>query len=173
VQAVTTALPDAHLEGLAHRLKDADSLRRKVAADLIDDPSRSVDDVLARVKDSVRYTICAPEAAYADTVNGAVQGLRDRGFVLVPKAWKDFWGKPGYQGINSTWRDPASGQLFEVQFHTPASFEVKTITHPVYQRLRLPGLDPALEAELRAQHDAAYETIPRAPRVDLPREPGE
>ncbi len=31
--------------------------------------------------------------------------------------------------INSRWRVPENGQLFEVQFHTRASFEAKQQTH--------------------------------------------
>ncbi len=45
-------------------------------------------------------------------------------------------GKEQYKGINSRWRVPASRQIFEVQFHTYASFEAKQETHGAYEKMR-------------------------------------
>ena len=42
--------------------------------------------------------------------------LQDQGFELEVR--RNSWDNDEYKGINSRWRDPASGQLFEVQFHT-------------------------------------------------------
>ena len=92
--------------------------------------------------------------------------------VSPPKEWRTFWGKPGYQVINSTWRDPATGQLFEMQFHTPASFDAMMVTHPIYQVIRLPGQDPAIVADLRAQQDAVFATVPYPPGAERFVRPG-
>lgn len=47
--------------------------------------------------------------------------------------------KPGapYKGVNSQVMSP-DGQVFELQFHTPQSFDVKqNVTHGLYERFRL------------------------------------
>ena len=53
------------------------------------------------------------------------------------------------KGINTTFRAP-TGLEFEVQFHTPQSFDVKqNVNHPLYELLRvLPKGDPRI-AEIR------------------------
>lgn len=40
-------------------------------------------------------------------------------------SFKNTFGGDGYQGINTTWRDPSTGHSFEVQLHTPESFAAK------------------------------------------------
>ncbi len=37
------------------------------------------------------------------------------------------------------WRVPESSQVFEVQFHTHASFEAKQFTHGAYEKIRDPA----------------------------------
>ncbi|HTV79012.1 MAG TPA: hypothetical protein VMF03_12180, partial [Steroidobacteraceae bacterium] len=70
-----------------------------------------------------------------------------------------------YKGINSRWRDPESGLLFEMQFHTRASFEAKQLTHAAYERLRN-SLTPDIERdELREFQRKVSAEIPVPPRV--------
>jgi hypothetical protein len=49
--------------------------------------------------------------------------LRRRGYELRQR--KPSWGSGPYKGVNSRWSDPNSGRLFEVQYHTPESWEAK------------------------------------------------
>jgi hypothetical protein len=61
-------------------------------------------------------------------------------------------------GINTTFRSP-TGQLFELQFHTPKSWEVKqVINHPLYEQYRvLPdssGNKAILENQMRLNSSA-------------------
>ena len=49
---------------------------------------------------------------------------------------RNTWTSDQYKGINSRWREPESGVLFEVQFHTQASLEAKELTHKAYERIR-------------------------------------
>ena len=51
---------------------------------------------------------------------------------------RNHWSDDKYNGINSQWIEPDSGQRFEVQFHTHISFEAKQLTHLAYERLRTP-----------------------------------
>ena len=60
---------------------------------------------------------------------------------------------------------PESGLLFEVQFHTRASFEAKQLTHAAYERLRN-SLTPDIERdELQEFQRKVSAEIPIPPRV--------
>lgn len=149
----------AHLEGFDYRLKTDESFYRKLATMIQDSPGVPVDDLLASMKDSVRYTFTIDGARYAESATEIMQGLRDRG--LEPYGTlKNTWGSEGYQGINSNWIDP-SGRIIEVQFHTPESFAAKQVTHDWYDIIRAPGSDPVVVADLIARQDEVFGSVPR------------
>lgn len=149
----------SRMRALESRLKDEDSFKRKLAGQLSDaDLQSSPDNALAKMKDSVRYTMELPENSYADGVDKAVQELQRRGYENV--TWKNSWGGEGYQGLNSTWRDPQSGQVFELQFHTRESFEAKTATHELYEKQRLPDTSPEEHARLDSEQRETFDRVP-------------
>ena len=89
--------------------------------------------------------------------------LKDAGFELVDRT--NSWTAEEYKGINSRWRVSENGQLFEVQFHTEASFEAKQLTHSAYERIRDPTTP---HGEMRGLRDLQREvcaTIPIPPRA--------
>jgi hypothetical protein len=119
---------------------------------------------LGRMKDSVRYTMQFPGegTAYTDGVNTAMQRFTDAGIKPVGD-FRNSWEEPGYQGINSWWRDPATGHTFEVQFHTPESFDAKMETHDLYEQQRLPGVTQEEQDALQQQQDQIFDAVPRPP----------
>ena len=143
-------------------LKSDDSLKRKMFEDLTNYPGLSPDDLLdLKVKDAVRYTIEVPDGNYVDGVRTSVDALQRDGFENV--TFKPSWDDPsGYKGINSTWRDVRTGQIFEVQFHTPESFAAKMETHPLYEAQRV----TRDEAEIAARKAAQGEIFGRVPVPD-------
>ena len=154
---ITKQIPGAKNEGLDFRLKGGDSLKRKVATDMLDD-GKSASQALSGIKDSVRYTVSVDGANYRAGTEQAVQALQAKGY--QPVTFKNTWDSPGYKGINSTWRDPATGQTFEVQFHTPQSFDAKMTTHQLYEEQRLPSTDPLRAAELQIQQSEIFSQVP-------------
>jgi hypothetical protein len=93
--------------------------------------------------------------------------LEEQGFQLVKR--KNSWSEEQYKGINSQWVDPASGQRFEVQFHTSISFEAKQITHGAYERLRSGQTDELERMVLRAFQREVTSKIPIPPGAeDIP-----
>ena len=167
VRDVAATLEHGLLAGLDHRLKGADSLKQKLAGEVSRaDRRRTVERRLAGFRDLVRYTYVFDGDRYGDGTLHAMNSLTARDIELLES--KSSWGRPGYQGINTTWWDPASNQRFEVQFHTPESLSAKQVEHPLYemsrdrQRRRLPP-DNALE-----QHRAGYyDDVPRPPDLGL------
>jgi len=161
---VTAGLDGAHLEGLDFRLKTPESLLRKVATAV--EQHGDLGRALTESKDTVRYTVSSTPSTYTGDVRAVVSDLQGRGY--EPVKWKNTWGNDGYQGINSFWRDPASGTRFEVQFHTPESFDLKMSTHDLYETARVPGVDPQVAREADAQANALLASATPPPgAVDL------
>ena len=127
--------PERHLVGLEFRCKGQDRIMEKVVHD-IQYKGRTPEEALSNVKDAIRYTFQYNEDDYAEGVRGDIDRLKAAGFELAEL--RNSWGSEEYKGINSRWRVPENGQLFEVQFHTQISFEAKQLTHPAYERLRNP-----------------------------------
>jgi hypothetical protein len=123
------------LVGDTCRLKSADSVRRKLAENLAGDvPLR---EAVATMKDSVRYSIGLPDAGYTAGVETAIRHLVEQGF--RPADFRSRWDGPGTGGLFTTWSDPHTGQLFEVQFHTDASYQATHASAPSLAGLRLAG----------------------------------
>jgi hypothetical protein len=49
----------------------------------------------------------------------------------------NYWlkAKMAYNGVNTNFATP-EGYIFELQFHTPESLELKNILHPIYEKFR-------------------------------------
>jgi hypothetical protein len=139
--------PDRHLVGLEFRCKGENRIMEKVARQLESQPDLTPTAALATVKDAIRYTFQYTEEHYTEGVYTDVGRLKAVGFELVEL--RNSWGGEEYKGINSRWRVPENGQLFEVQFHTRISFEAKQITHPAYERLRNPATAKAERDQLQ------------------------
>jgi hypothetical protein len=156
-------LPTGRTYGWDQKLKQVDSLKRKVAGKIVNQPD--VTKILPYINDSVRYTIVLEDAVYVTGVESAMakmEVLFEK--VEIKNAWKQDPKDPRYKGINSTWRDRETGHLFELQIHTPSSLSAKTVEHPWYQLTRIPGLTQ-LEADFaKAQSAMLFAEVPTGPR---------
>lgn len=123
------------LVGLDHRLKGEERLKEKVTNMLRAQPDMTADQALTAIPDAIRFTFCYTEQSYASGVHADVERLHERGFEMT-KPLKNYWASDQYKGINTQWKEPETGQRFEVQFHTQASFEAKQHTHGAYEVLR-------------------------------------
>jgi hypothetical protein len=142
------------LVGLKNRLKEPNSLKEKLFRYLQADTGETVADALARITDSVRYTIELPDESYAALAQSTIDDLIGRG--LRPVSDRRSWnGEAGYVGLNTVWFDEVTGHTFEVQLHTGGSFFAKTVTHDMYQTIRKGLGNP----ELRAEHDAHFTEV--------------
>jgi hypothetical protein len=143
---IEAADPERQLVGLAHRRKGDDRIMDKVAAALEEQPDLTPKEALSSVKDAIRYTFQYTEEHYSEGVLADIDRLKAEGY--EPVDIRNSWASDGYTGINSRWQVPENGQLFEVQFHTKISFEVKQLTHEAYERLRRPSTTKAEQDEL-------------------------
>lgn len=151
---------DRHLVGLEFRLKGRERLTEKVSSWMDAEPALNAEQAFNLVKDAIRYTLQYFDDRYTRGVQADCGRLKAEGFELVEL--RNSWTSEEYKGINSRWRVPESGQLFEIQFHTEASFQAKQETHPAYEKLR----DPA--ASETEQEEAAEFQRQVAARVPIP-----
>jgi len=142
------------MEGLENAVKENPSLVRKITGDLADarlaDPSATVAEVSASINDTLRYTMTFPDGSYANGVQTTLARLEKDGYTQIKL--KNYWGNADYQGINGVFEK--NGQRFELQFHTPRTFELKTSLHPQYRAFQL-STDPA--ERLRLWNEMAAE----------------
>jgi hypothetical protein len=158
MKALAHKTPGAKMVGLDYRLKGEGSFKRKLATDLLERPGDTIGDALARMKDTIRYTMELPDSSYTSEVNNILHELAVKGYQNI--TFKNTWDSSGYRGINSTWRDPVSGRIFELQFHTPDSFYAKMETHGLYERIRLPGVSPEEVARLEEEQKRIFGAVP-------------
>jgi hypothetical protein len=150
------------LAGFDNRFKGEDRLKEKVADQLRSNADLTSTRALATVADAVRFTLQYAETAYTGSVRKDVERLQANGFTEVER--RNTWMSEQYKGINSRWREPESGVIFEVQFHTQASLEAKELTHKAYERIRSTAEDPEL-AELKEFQRGVNSMIPIPPDV--------
>jgi hypothetical protein len=134
VLSVEAEDPTRRLAGFDNRFKGEDRLKEKIADEIRSTPGTTPTQALAVVPDAVRVTYLCGEAGYTASTRNDVERLEARGFVQVER--RNTWTSDQYKGINTRWREPESGVLFEVQFHTQASLEAKELTHKGYERIR-------------------------------------
>lgn len=141
------------LLGLQYRVKNLDSLARKIEPDLTIIPN-----------DALRYIMSFNETNFTIGVASAMENLQAQGYqqIALRNSFKS--GQP-YPGINTNYLTP-EGQVFELQFHTPSSFYMKdAINHHLYEQQRLlPDLHPQREI-LREQMIQNSAAVPIPPGV--------
>lgn len=154
------------LAGVDHCFKGEDRLKEKIT-DRIRSKGQTPEEALARIPDVVRFTYEYGETSYAAGVERDLQRVEAKGFTQIER--RNTWDDNQYKGINSRWREPESGVMFEVQFHTHASFEAKELTHKAYERIRsITDQTPEADretAELREFQRRANSMIPIPPGV--------
>lgn len=70
-----------------------------------------------------------------------------------------------YQGINDTYRNVATQFVFELQYHTPGSFDLKKESHVIYEKFRVCP-DPSEQQKLFEEGVQLAESLPIPPGVE-------
>ena len=141
------------LVGLEHRLKPRDRVEAKVGEEMRV-KGRTADEALAAITDKTRYTFVYPSDGYRAGVRADIERLWASGRVEIEL--RDFREAPVRLGVVSVWREPRSGDLIEVQFHTRLSYSARERSFPLYARPREPGTSDAARADLLALQRAIY-----------------
>jgi hypothetical protein len=149
------------LEGLNFRCKHDERLKEKIAEKIEAEPDRAPAQVIRAINDAIRYTLCLEPSNYASGYWEFKQRLESSGYRMVYS--KNHWlDDPEYKGTNTRWTSP-DDQRFEVQFHTPESYDAKQqVTHAAYERSRNPltGRGERREIEMFQQEVCMFITVP-------------
>jgi hypothetical protein len=149
-------------------LKSPDRFKEKLAKMVTLEPDTPVGELASKVHDGIRYTFIFETARYVGGVERARELLEGSDCQLV--AFKPSWDREEYKGVNSQWRDRASGILFEVQFHTPESWVAKQATHDAYEMIESPLTTAEERVRLRTYQREVCESVP-VPQGALELEP--
>nr|DAI96715.1 MAG TPA: minor capsid protein [Caudoviricetes sp.] len=117
--------------GLEYRVKGKDSYLRKIRS------KYGAGKMDYEVDDIIRYTYTAPADELAEKTLSSIAKHSKNGYNTIEI--KNSWNNPNnpYRGINTTLKTE-SGQKFELQYHTPESFELKNgKMHELYEKQRL------------------------------------
>lgn len=128
----------SELVGLDFRLKSKESYLRKVNTDSKNSLELDIiKNVIEDTNDIIRYTY---QSSYKDLVDKYFEidkALASKGYNQIKL--KNTWlikSNP-YKGINCNYAAP-NGQKFEIQYHTPESFELKNgELHSLYEKWRI------------------------------------
>ena len=141
-------------------LKSPDRFKEKLAKMIGRRPDTSVQDLSDEIHDGIRYTFLFDSSNYTDQTQMTCSALVDDGYELIRLANR--WDGEEYKGVNSHWSDPHSGQNFEIQFHTPESWEAKQQTHETYERIDNPET-PVEEVERLRSYQRSVSSSLRLP----------
>jgi hypothetical protein len=142
-------------------LKPADRLAAKLGRLIARQPGRPPAELAASISDVIRFAFTFTAADYSEGTWLVHRKLKTQGFEL--EARRNRWDSPEYKGVFTSWRDPAHGVAFEVQFHTVDSWAVVKQTHAAYVRITDSATLPAERARLRAGQAAATATVESPP----------
>lgn len=155
-QAITKVVERAGgtLEGLEYRIKTLDSFIRKVDTDydiaLSEGQKITKLQISGKINDVIRYTAIQDVRSLYGMYKETMQYLQNMGYSLikVKNTWND--ALSAYKGVNTVLKSP-TGQAFELQFHTPESFDMKqNKLHKYYEELRKPSTPFSRKQELSA-----------------------
>lgn len=135
--------------GLEYRLKTKESYLRKVNTDSKNSiDGKIIDQTIKGTNDVIRYTYQGSADKLVDKYFEVNNRLSDKGYSEIKV--KNFWmnKSSAYKGVNCTFEHP-NGQKFEVQFHTPESFELKNgELHKLYEEARLDNTTPERRTQI-------------------------
>ncbi len=116
--------------GFKHRIKSKESYLRKIRSDYSENGNSF------EINDIIRYTYTSDKETLAERTQKAIANFENKGYntVKVKNYWLDDTNP--YNGVN-TIVQADNGQKFEVQYHTPESYQLKEETHKCYEKWRL------------------------------------
>ncbi len=135
---------ESKLAGLEYRMKSEDSLVRKIISDA-QEKEVTIEVAAKEINDKLRYTFVNDYDIFTDSYFSLIDELEKRGYNII-RVKNTFADGNTYKGINTLVKRN-NDVIFELQYHTPKSYEVKEgILHKLYEKQRT--LDKEKDFEL-------------------------
>jgi hypothetical protein len=144
-----------------YALKSLDRFQEKLAKRIARFPGADAADLAEGIHDGIRYTFVFEADHYVDGIDETRSKIEEEGYELIEM--RPSWHTDEYKGTNSRWRDSSNGVLFEVQWHTPASWEAKQKTHEAYEKIENTETSLEEKERLRAYQREVCATVPVPP----------
>ena len=150
--------------GLEYAVKGEGSLTRKIKTETLE-KGCSAAEAAASMKDVNRYTMKLGEDNFASGYEKTMKTLESQGYEVVRV--KNTLANPNapYRGVNTNIKSP-DGSIWELQFHTAKSLEVKEVNHKLYETQRLDKTPAAKKAELGATMAQNAASIPTPKNIE-------
>ena len=154
---------NGRLAGLDYRIKSTDSLVRKLI-DKSEAKGISVDEYASKITDILRYTNVSTTKNFTGDYYSIIDNLIKKSYniVEVTNTLGDI--NASYRGINCLVSDK-DGYIFELQFHTEESLNIKEVNHKLYEELRLKTTNKARQLELYKEMQKKSIEIPMPPDI--------
>ena len=129
----------ASFTGFDFRVKTKSSLADKISRDLVEKNKKAtpknIEGVAREIHDNLRYTALCNKDTFGKQYQGIMKDLESRGYEVmrVKNTLKD--ADAPYRGVNTLVKNK-NGYIFELQFHTPQSVDVKEKNHIDYNVAR-------------------------------------
>lgn len=156
---------NAEFAGFDFRLKGTGSLARKIKKDQKDSGSPRTIETLRQasegIKDNLRYTALLDKDDYGAGFERIKNDLESKGYEFTKVKNTMAFPEEGnpYRGVNCQVKNK-KGYTFELQFHTPQSFNIKEVKcHKDYEIARDDKNSPEKRAAATARMFKAYEEL--------------
>ena len=147
--------------GLPFRVKGQDSMHRKLREKSVSkglQPEQYAD----KVTDALRFTDMVDGDNYVESFNKLKKGLEDRGYEMVEVENTIHKEGAKYRGLNTLVESP-KGYTFELQFHTPQSFDIKEENHKDYD------VERRLTTSAEEKERLSKQMSERASKIETPK----
>ncbi|OAX66932.1 type III secretion system effector protein [Xanthomonas translucens pv. arrhenatheri] len=155
------------LEGPQYQLKSHGSLLEKLERQMAL-KMQTLEEAVAGMNDALRYSLVLEPQDFTAGLRGVLAALDDQGHARVKLINYFSRYREPFKAVNATLRSP-EGALWEIQFHTPQTFQLKEQFHDIYKRsfaLKLGGASSADKRELQAPALAAFSRVASPPGCD-------
>ena len=157
---------NGHLEGIEFSVKTASSISEKLATKTnVEGVIYSDIDAIKTFSDIIRYTEILPDSILAEKVPEIIEGLENRGFLVVEIDNKfEHSLENEYKGLHMEIISP-EGIPVEFQVHTPESYEAKMEAHAYYEIVRDTTGKYTMEEKMEALQSMAelFSQVPDLP----------
>ena len=156
----------AKFYGLENRLKTKESIERKIRTDAKEKNISMTE--ASKIKDAIRYTVVSKDNDYVKNYNSIKKSLENKGYTEIRcKNYFDLYnkGEVKHKSVQSVFQNK-DGDIFELQFQTPASQNVKDKKTPLYEEARNPNTSSKRKKELERQMELLAEGISTPKDID-------
>ena len=147
------------LVGLDYRIKSLESLKNKIRKYIFNE-GMSIQEAVNEMHDVLRYTFCISDEKYTEKTLEILEGLQKNNYLF--RWFANYWMEKNYKGINTMVHyGKDSDFIFEIQFHTPESFETKNVkTHKYYEIIRSATATEEEKQEAQEKNIELFDVVP-------------